>query len=192
MMTPRGRFGAVALALSVIAFGNLAYAAVVPRDLNRQLELIDAANGGIVIYGSIVTASVDTIDGCDVPWTVLTVKVEQALGGDAVPSEVTVYSPGHGDHRLSVSPSESETRAGERVVMFLAVNPLIRSHSALAFKVDTYAEVFRTQTNRKGQVVVLGKGANFAVTNNTLLTKVATNMKAEFAVISKSAKKNQD
>lgn len=190
MMSSQGRARAIALALGAIAFSSLAFAAVVPRDMNRQLELIDAANGGIVVYGTIQAANFETLDDPDVPWTVMTVKVEQALGGTDVPAEVTVYSPGYGEHRLSISPPETETRVGEKVVMFLAANPVVRAHAPDAFKVDSFAEIFRTQTNRKGQVIVLGEGANFAVANNTLLTQVATTVKAEYDAIAQSAEKN--
>lgn len=188
MMSPQGRVRAIALALGAVVFSSLAVAAVVSRDLNHQLELIDVANGGIVIYGTIQSATAAAMDDSDIPWTVLSVKVEQALGGVDVPAEVTVYSPGYGDHLLSISPPETETRVGEKVVMFLAANALIRAHAPDAYKVDSFAEIFRTQTNRKGEVVVLGEGANFAVANNTLLTKVATDVKASFEAIAKSQK----
>lgn len=177
MMRLHGRMRATALTLGAIALASTAVAAVIPRDMTKQLELIDAANAGIVVYGTIDASRAAEIDGTNVPWNVLTVKVSQVLAGENVPAEVTVYVPGFGDHLLSISPPESETRVGEKVVMFLAANADIRAVDADAFKVDSFAEIYRTQANRQGDVVVLGEGASFAIPNNAKLADVATSVK---------------
>ena len=177
-------------ALGVAFVGSAAFAAVVARDLPKQLSLIQAAEGkAAVVYGEITAAEkVDLSSSPDVPWTKLTVKIEQALLGAAGKEAISVYTPGFGDHRLSISAPEAETRAGEKVVLFVRQEASLDEVESGAFKLDSFAESFRTQTNRKGGVVVLGEGGSSAIENNTLLSDLATKVAQEFEAIQKAKK----
>ena len=162
-----------AVAAMWIAAG-LSLAAVVSRDLPKQLDLIDADNGGVVVYGTIVDSKVDgEVPGTDFPWTVLTVKVEQGLAPDTTSGELTVYSPGAGEALLSISPPETETRKGEKVVLFLSKNAELQQHAPGAYKIDSFAESFRTQKNRQGDVIILGEGKGSAIESNVKLSDFA-------------------
>jgi len=171
------------LGLAIFAgLSAISFAAVVRRDLPRQLELIRADeadqtdDGGIVVYGTITgssTAEVPAPGEEPLPFTVLSVDVEQAITPNDVAAQVTVYVPGVQDRRLSITPAESEMRVGERVVLFLRVDQNVRDVDADAYKLDSFAEVFRTQKNRGGDVIVLGEGPGCAVENNCRLVDLS-------------------
>jgi len=170
--------------------GTVAYAAVAARDLPKQLEFIQAGQGkAAVVYGEITASEkVSLPSSPDVPYTKLTVTISQALLGATGAETISVYTPGFGDHRLSISPPETETRKGEKVVLFVRQDENLDEVEAGAFKLDSFAESFRTQTNRKGKVVVLGEGGNSAIVNNTMLSSLATKVAQEFEAIKKANK----
>ena len=173
MKSPGTKRSLMAMSLSIAA--GIAFAAIAPRDLNKQMEFIGAGKGGAVVYGTIVSSSVDAgVPDTSFPWTVLKVRVDQPIAPLSIGGELTVYVPGAGEERLSISPPETETRTGEQVVMFLSANEIIRAHAPGAYKIDSFAEIFRTQTNRQGEVVVLGEGAGSAIQTNVKLSEIST------------------
>jgi len=171
---------------------GIAVATVIPRDMSKQLELIEAQKDGAVVYGTIVASRTQMLEDVlrFVPFTVLTVKVEQAISPANLSNELTVYVPGAGEERLTITPSDDEMRVGESVLMFLRADAGIRNHDATAFKVDSFAEILRTQKNRKGEVIVLGEGASFAVENNTKLSDLSPQIIDAVAVL-KAAQSKQ-
>lgn len=170
--------------------GSVAFAAVIARDLPKQLEFIQAAEGkAAVVYGEITASEMVSLPSSpDVPYTKLTVAVSQALLGAPGAETISVYTPGFGDHRLSISPPETETRTGEKVVLFVRQDATLDALEAGAYKLDSFAESFRTQTNRKGQVVVLGEGGSSAIVNNTMLSDLTIKVAQEFEAVQKANK----
>ena len=176
--------------VGLFVLGGLAVATVVPRDLSKQLELIKANDGGIVVYGNITSAkSVRLASTPDLPWTVLTVQVETAIAPTTTSGALSVWYPGHGDERLTISPPEDETRVGENVVLFLSTDPAVRAADPTAYRIDSFAESFRTQKNRKGEVVVLGEGAGSAVESNVKLADLTPVVQSTYDALIKAAKK---
>jgi|JI10StandDraft_1071094.scaffolds.fasta_scaffold776089_2 hypothetical protein len=193
----RCSFGRVRTSLALAVTGvalltGIAVATVIPRDMSKQLELIEAQKDGAVVYGTIVASRTQMLEDVlrFVPFTVLTVKVEQAISPANLSNELTVYVPGAGEERLTITPSDDEMRVGESVLMFLRADAGIRNHDATAFKVDSFAEILRTQKNRKGEVIVLGEGASFAVENNTKLSDLSPQIIDAVAVL-KAAQSKQ-
>ncbi|MCC7173235.1 MAG: hypothetical protein IT459_22495 [Planctomycetes bacterium] len=184
----------LALAVAGVALlTGIAVATVIPRDMSKQLELIEAQKDGAVVYGTIVASHTQKLDDVlrYVPFTVLTVKVEQAIAPANLSNEITVYVPGAGEERLSITPSDDEMRVGESVLMFLRADAGIRTHDAAAYKIDSFAEILRTQKNRKGEVVVLGEGASFAVENNTKLSDLSPQIIDAVAVLKAAQSKSK-
>ncbi len=176
----------VALACGALLTTGLALASLAPRDLTKQLEYIDAQNStGIVVYGTVRDAHTVASPDPDlsVPFTQITLDVSDYLVGANAGATLTVLTPGGDGGRLSISPDENEIRAGETVVYFLRADAATRSMYPGSFRLDNYAAAFRTQTNRKGQVVVLGEGYGSAIENNTALTTLATSAKASLATL---------
>jgi hypothetical protein len=143
----RCSFGRVRTSLALAVTGvalltGIAVATVIPRDMSKQLELIEAQKDGAVVYGTIVASRTQMLEDVlrFVPFTVLTVKVEQAISPANLSNELTVYVPGAGEERLTITPSDDEMRVGESVLMFLRADAGIRNHDATAFKVDSFAE----------------------------------------------------
>ena len=160
-----------ASAVAALTLAVTLTAAVVSRDLPKQLKLIEADQGNaLVVYGEIVGSERIDVEDADFPWTKLSLKVSEKLVGDAGET-VTVYTPGHGVVRLSISAPETETRVGEKVVMFLRKSDM---EDGNGFQLDSFAESFRTQTNRKGAVIVLGEGGGSAIAKNTKLSELRT------------------
>lgn len=189
-----GRWRSVAaLATAVVALaGGLTYASVKSRDMAGQLQFIDAANGGIVVLGTIKEARFEQIPAITelFDYTVLTVEVEQALAPTNLPAkQLQVYLQGGSAVRLSTSPPPDESAVGERVLMFLAADPAIRAHADGAYLVHSYAEIFRTQTNRKGQTIVLGEGPGSAIEANAVLGDVSASVGHALEIV-KNAPKN--
>lgn len=178
----------VAVAIGAALTAGLAIASLAPRDLTKQLEYIDAQKDtGVVVFGTVREArEVDSpFAEISVPYTALTVDVSEYLVGQNVGATLTVYTPGGEGGRLSISPDESEIRVGEKVVYFLRADQTLRSQVPGAFVLDNYGAAFRTQTNRKGQVVVLGEGYGSAIDNNMALTMLASSAKASLATLKK-------
>lgn len=154
-------------------------AIVQPRDLNRQLELCGAAHEGRVVFGRIASAEVKELPAISgVPYTILTLEPQRSLTGDALPKSIRVYVPGAGESRLSISPPESETRVGESVLYFVRADATIRAVEPGAWHLDSFAEAFRTQLNKKGAVVVLGEGRGSAIEENATLDSLETQVRA--------------
>lgn len=176
--------------VGLFVLGGLAVATVVPRDLSKQLELIKAADGGIVVYGNITAAKSVRLESTpDLPWTVLTVRVDTAIAPSTTSGELSVWFPGFGEERLTISPSADETSVGENVVLFLSTDPAVRAIDPTAYRIDSFAEAFRTQKNRKGEVVVLGEGAGSAIESNVKLTDLQPVVQSTYDALIKSAKK---
>lgn len=176
--------------VGLFVLGGLAVATVVPRDLSKQLELIKANDGGVVVYGNITSAkSVRVAATPDLPWTVLTVHVETAIAPTTTSGDLTVWYPGYGDERLTISPPEEETRVGENVLLFLSTDPAVRAIDATAYRIDSFAESFRTQKNRKGEIIVLGEGAGSAIESNVKLTDLQPVVLSTYDALLKAAKK---
>lgn len=157
------------LAVAVFSLIGLAMG-VMARDLTKQLELIEAHRGrGLVLWGEIGASRSATLpDDPELPWTLLTVKPLRTIVGEAG-EQVEVFVPGDGDRRLSISPEESAIRVGEKVLLFLRADANVRAVDADAWRLDSFAEIFRTQTNRRQEVVVLGRGYGSAVAENARL-----------------------
>lgn len=189
----RARTSLALVVSSVAVLAGIAVATVVPRDMSKQLELVEAHKDGAVVYGTIVASRTQKLDDVlrFVPFTVLTLKVEQSISPSNLPNELTVYVPGAGEDRLSITPSDDETRVGESVLMFLRADAAIRAHDATAYKVDSFAEILRTQKNRKGEVIVLGEGASFAVENNTKLSDLSPQIIDAVAVLKAAQSKSK-
>lgn len=164
------------------------YGAVVSRDLNKQLELIAANAGGTVVYGEITSAKEGFVPSApQLKWTVLTVKVESSLlPTQNAPETVTVYFAGFGESRLSITPPETETRVGEKVLVFLRKDAAVSEADANAYKLDSFAESFRTQTNRRGQVIVLGEGSGSAIPANATLDSLKVEVVTAFEAMKKN------
>lgn len=60
---------------------------------------------------------------------------------------------------------------------------------ALPYRIDSFAEAFRTQKNRKGEIVVLGEGAGSAIESNVKLTDLQPVVQSTYDALIKSAKK---
>lgn len=190
----RRRATHAAAALGATLVCGLAAATVVSRDLPKQLELIKAQSGGIAVYGKIVreSAVVNWPDQCPVPMTALQVQILQAAAPADVKGEITVYVPGHGEDKLSVTPPEAETRVGESVFMFLAANEGLRSHDPNAYSAATFADIYRTQLNKRGEVIVIGEGVGVAIPENVALTKLVGQVKTAYdALIAAEAPKSK-
>ncbi len=178
LKSPRVLLATAAAALLVVPL----YGAVVSRDLDKQLDLIAANAGGLVVYGEITSSKEGFVPSAsELKWTVLTVKVESSLLPNLnAPETVTVYFPGYGETRLSISPPEAETRVGEKVLLFLRKDAAVSEADASAYQLDSFAESFRTQTNRRGQVIVLGEGNGSAVPANARLDSLKTDVATAF------------
>lgn len=169
--------------------GTAALAAVVARDLPKQLEFLKASEGrAAVVYGEILDADRVEVPFADHAYTRLVLKVESRLLGAEDQDTLHVYYPGFGSARLSISPSEEETRIGEKVVLFLRRDDALTEIDEQGYKLDSFAEAFRTQKNRKGDVVVIGEGEASAVAKNTKLGDLASQVQAAYAAIQQSGK----
>jgi hypothetical protein len=152
------------LSLSAVAMGVMA------RDLPRQLQLVGAERGAaLVAFGTITANREVSMPDMDVPFSALTLRIERTLVGEAG-DEVEVWVPGHGTQQLSISPPEDAVRPGARVLVFLRADEGLRALHPGAWKLDSFAEIYRTQQNGKGEVVVLGQGHNSAVPDNVRLS----------------------
>ncbi len=171
----------VAAAFGAVLTAGLAIASLAPRDLTKQLEYVDAKNTGVVVFGTITESHevASPFAEISVPYTVLTIDVAEYLVGQNVGAKLTVYTPGGEGGRLSISPDESEVRVGERVVYFLRADQTLRAQAPGAFMLDNYGAAFRTQSNRKGQVVVLGEGYGSAIETNVALTGLSASVKGK-------------
>ena len=150
---------------------------LLPRDLAQQLDWIGVGDGGVVVYGEIVSSCVEEVEG-SASWTALEIDVIERLDDSAKLDRVVAFTPGTTDRPNSLAPPESERQVGERVLVFLAVDGSIRDQHAGAFKVHSHAEVFRTQRNRRGEVVILGEGTGTAVPSNILLAELRPRVEA--------------
>lgn len=163
-----------AVALLALATAPLT-AAVVSRDLGQQLSLIQAHLDGRVVYATIQAAETAQLPVApEIAFTRLTLEVKRDLvSGSTEPETLRVFVPGAGEQRLSISPPESEMQVGESLVFFLRKDAGVSEADAAAFKVDSFAESFRTQLNRKGEIIVLGEGQRSAIPDNAKLDDLA-------------------
>lgn len=165
---PRAR---ILLAVGLLSLVSVAMG-VMARDMTRQLQLLGAERGAaLVAYGEVVASGPASWPGADVPFTALRFQPERVLLGEAS-GPLEVLFPGHGEERLSISPPASALRVGERVLLFLRADEALREHHPGAFKLDSFAEVYRTQRNGKGEIIVLGQGPGAAVAGNARLLEL--------------------
>ena len=185
----RSRLRSLTAIAGVAVLGGIAVATVIPRDLSKQLELIKADAGGVVVYGSITASKAASLASSpNLHWTILTVHVDTAIAPATTAGDLSVWVPGFGENRLTISPPEEETRVGENVVLFLSPDADVRAVDANAYRLTSFAEAFRTQKNRKGDVVVLGEGAGSAIEGNVKLADLSPVVQDAYAALLKSPK----
>ena len=158
------------LPVAVVCLAAVAAASIERLTLRQMIAKADAG-----VYGEIVEREVTAVPldrgGVEMTFTTLHVKGHDLVSGDEV--TVAVSFPGgvigeRGSYN-SEAPSADDTKVGKQVVVFykwsdnmgggFAANALYASHGGL----------FRTFTDKKGRVVVQGRGQGYAVSKNIRL-----------------------
>jgi hypothetical protein len=159
-----------ALGLTLALVAAVAQGQIERLTLDQMVQKTDDAVFGEITAREVIRID-DSIDGPELYFTHLTVEGESLRTGEA--TTVTVTFPGGFISETdgvwnSEAPSDDDVRLGNRVVVFekhlanagggLECNFLYASHGGL----------YRTAEGPDG-VVVLGRGAGYAIENNTSL-----------------------
>ncbi len=177
-----GRRGTAFLALLLLA--PAALACVVPRDLDRQIELA----GDEVVYGTILDFEevwANDIEGEKFLATKVRFHADECLVAGDRNVEVEIYFRGGvlpGSPTTTITPSPEDIQVGKRLLLFLAK----RDYSQQAFGkdpfiLDTYAECFsldHVQSRSVDRQMVVGKGYGFAFENNVDLSQACARIKS--------------
>ncbi len=162
------------LPVAILSLGAIATASIERLTLEQMIARVDNA-----VYGEIIGRDVSGVvveEGSDeLFFTTLTIQGRSILNGEPVTVMVS-YPGGFVDDERGVfnseAPSADDVRVGNRVLAFykwsdnmgggFASNALYASHGGL----------FRTFTDKKGRILVQGRGEGYAVSRNRSLTDI--------------------
>jgi len=173
------------LPIVVFCFVAVASASIERLDLRQMIAKSEAG-----VYGEIISREVVAVplplDGVEMTFTTLQVQGTDLITGKEVTVAVSYPGgvlPGDRGGYNSEAPSVDDVKVGNRVVVFykwsdnmgggFAANALYASHGGL----------FRSFTDKRGRVVVQGRGKGYAVAKNTRLDDLLKQAKAHHAAI---------
>ena len=168
-------FGTITAIGAILGSAALGIAQIERLDLPTMLQKADDAVFGTITHSEVIRID-HPVDGPELYYTHITIEGRSLSTGEAV-SKVVTFHGGFIDEENGVynseSPSADDVRMGSDVVAFyswtdnmggdLAANALYAGHGG----------VYRTVKGRKG-TIVLGRGEGYAVSKNTLLTDLDT------------------
>ncbi len=176
------RRGTAFLALLLLA--PAALACVVPRDLDRQMELA----GDEVVYGTVLDFDevwVKDSDEEEFLCTKVRFQADECLIGGERNIEMSFYFRGGilpGSPTTTITPSAEDIQPGKRLMLFLAKRDYSQQvFGGDPFILDTYAECYSLSDVRSRSVdrqVVVGKGYGFAFENNLDLTEACSRIQS--------------
>jgi hypothetical protein len=161
--------------VGLLLLGPAAMTCVMPRDLNKQVELA----GDEVVLGTVIDLQeVDAIDldGHTARWTLVEFQVEESLATARKDFRLRFFFRGGvlpGSPSTSITPSPEQMQIGKRLLLFLGDREFSEQiHGERILMLDSYAEsysVVRYNNRSSLQHIVIGKGNGFAFENNTSL-----------------------
>ena len=168
-------FGTITAIGAILGSAALGIAQIERLDLPTMLQKADDAVFGTITHSEVIRID-HPVDGPELYYTHITIE-GRSLSTDEAVSKVVTFHGGFIDEENGVynseSPSADDVRMGSDVVAFyswtdnmggdLGANSMYAGHGGL----------YRTVKGRKG-TVVLGRGEGYAVSKNTLLTDLDT------------------
>ncbi len=173
------------LPLLALGFAAIATASIERLDLRQMIARSEAG-----VYGEIISHDVVAVPlpdgGHEMTFTTLRVRGSDVISGKEVTVAVSYPGgvlPGDRGGYNSEAPSVDDVKVGNRVLVFykwsdnmgggFAANALYASHGGL----------FRSFTDKRGRVVVQGRGKGYAIAKNTRLDDLRKQAKAHHAAI---------
>lgn len=156
--------------ISGCVLAPMVLASIEKLDLPEMVKRVDSA-----VVGSITAKTTWTSPNPDgegsLEFTTITVSGDDLMTGK--PATVEVSFVGSDRVPTTVTPAESETRVGTRIVVFSKKSSAFGVTDAKNWMYASHGGVFRVEAGPKGEVV-LGKGAGFAVSDNMLASDFRT------------------
>ncbi len=167
--------GTIVLFGAILGTAALVTAQIERLDLPQMIQKADDAVFGSITHSEVIRID-HPVDGPELYYTHITIEGRSLSTGEAVTKVVTFHGGFIDDENgvyNSEAPSADDVKIGSDVVAFyswtdnmggdLAANALYAGHGG----------IYRTVKGRKG-TVVLGRGEGYAVSKNTLLTDLDT------------------
>ena len=157
-----------ALAVTMLAVTGLATATIERLDLASMTKKCDGVLIGTITERHVIRID-HPVDGPELYFTSLTIEGASLKTG-AAETTVVWFGGGfidkeHGVHN-SDAPSDDDQKIGNKVVAFYAASPNMGGGHAGNTLIAWHGGLYRTFVNRKGQIIVQGRGDGYAIPFN--------------------------
>lgn len=168
---PRPEHRPLHLLLVLLGIVTLAGASIERLTLRKMIARADAGVVGEIVAREVVAVPLEEGD-VELTFTTLTVDGHDLVTGEEVAVAVSYPGgvlPGDRGGYNAEAPSEDDVRLGNRVVLFHAWSDDMGGGFAGNALYAQHGGLFRTFEDRKGRVVVQGRGEGYAVPHNVRL-----------------------
>ena len=158
-------------ALAVVAAATLAGAQIARLDLPQMVANTDGAVAGRITHQRVIRIDHEK-DGPEHYFTTLTIQGRSLVTGQNETVDVTFrggfIDAQHGVYN-SEAPSADDTRIGNHVVAFYKWTPNMGADLAGNALYAAHGGLYRVIENRRGNMVVLGRGEGYALSSHVEL-----------------------
>lgn len=165
------------LPVAVVCLAAVASASIERLTLRQMVERADDGVYGEIIERQVVAVPLDR-DGEEMYFTTLQVRGTSILTGEEVTVAVSypggVMSKRRGSFN-SEAPSADDVAVGGKVLVFYKYSDNMGGGFASNALYASHGGLFRTFSDKKGRVVVQGRGQGYAVSANQRLKQLETN-----------------
>ena len=167
--------GTIAVFCVILGSAVLGTAQIERLDLPTMLQKADDAVFGTITHSEVIRID-HPVDGPELYYTHITIDGRSLSTGESV-SKVVTFHGGFIDEESGVynseAPSADDVRMGSDVVAFYSWTDNMGGDLEANAMYAGHGGVYRTIKGRKG-TIVLGRGEGYAVSKNTLLTDLDT------------------
>jgi len=167
-------------ALAVVAAATLAGAQIERLDLPQMVSKTDGAVAGRITHSQVIRIDHEK-DGPEHYFTTLTIQGRSLVTGQNETVDVT-FAGGFTDAQHGVynseAPSADDTRLGNHVVAFYKWVPNMGADLAANALYAAHGGLYRVIENRRGNMVVLGRGEGYALSDNVELESLGQQVAA--------------
>lgn len=159
------------LPLFALALAAAAGASIERLNLRQMIGKADAGVVGEITSHKVIAVPLDR-DGEEMTFTKLEIRGHDLVSGKPVTAQVSYPGgvlPGERGGYNSEAPSQDDVKLGNRVVAFYKWSDNMGGGYASHALYASHGGLFRTFTDKKGRIVVQGRGSGFAVSKNIRL-----------------------
>jgi hypothetical protein len=177
-----------------LTFAAAAGASIERLTLRQMIGKADAGLVGEITAREVIAVPLD-VDGEELTFTILTITGHDLVSGDERTVQVSypggVLPGGRGGYN-SEAPNQDDVKLGNRIVAFYKWSDNMGGGYASHALYASHGGLFRTFTDKRGRVVVQGRGTGYAVPNNVRLGDLRSAAREHHAAIQREREEQKN